>query len=178
MEPNEEECCFGACSNAFRGSRAFSSLLAAAIVASLGRLQKLDLYGNEIGDLGAAANAEAILANPRLQQLFLSSNNIGNWGAAAIAASLQRNSTLLRLCVSQNKSGSLGATAIAAILLLNSNLQILDLYGNIIGYPGACGLIEGQLESAGSTTHSERYWSFGSCCHCGSTLGKFESSEA
>ena len=52
------------------------------------------LGGNEIGDAGAAAIANAIAVNAPVTGLWLYSNQIGDAGAAAIANAISVNASL------------------------------------------------------------------------------------
>ena len=57
-------------------------------------LNNLDLTGNDIGDDGAKAIAEALKVNPVLTTLDLHNNLIGAEGAKAIAEALKVNPLL------------------------------------------------------------------------------------
>ena len=57
----------------------------------------LSLWGNNIGDVGAAAIGEALKRNAVLTFLSLSGNNIGDVGAAAIGEALKGNAVLQEL---------------------------------------------------------------------------------
>ena len=52
-------------------------------------LNNLNLFGNQIGDKGATALAEALKFNAVLVTLSLYANNIGDIGAAAFGEGLQ-----------------------------------------------------------------------------------------
>ena len=57
----------------------------------------LRLYGNQIGDKGAIAIAEALKVNGALTELSLGSNRLGDQGATAIADALKVNGALTSL---------------------------------------------------------------------------------
>ena len=54
----------------------------------------LRLYGNQIGDKGATAIAEALKVNGAMKTLELGFNNIGDDGAKALASALEVNASL------------------------------------------------------------------------------------
>ena len=61
----------------------------AAVLPSFARLEELSLGGNQIGDAGAIALAEAC-RQPELEQLNLYSNQIGDAGMAALAEAIAK----------------------------------------------------------------------------------------
>ena len=66
-------------------------------------LTKLHIYGNEIGDTGAASIAQALSFNSSLNFLNLRRNQIGDTGAASIAQAFTFNSTLTELNLDENQ---------------------------------------------------------------------------
>ncbi|KAJ1549942.1 hypothetical protein HK096_009572, partial [Nowakowskiella sp. JEL0078] len=101
-------------------------------------IQLLDLYDNNLGDLGALAIAEALNWNTSLEILYLSTNNIGPEGTKAISKSLCVNKALRLKVISlgNNNIGILGAKAFSEVLGENSSLQAVYLYSNNIGAEG------------------------------------------
>ncbi|CAK0841104.1 unnamed protein product [Prorocentrum cordatum] len=123
----------------------------AVVLASgaLPRLQALDLFGNRVGDEGAAALAAALRAPgalPSLQVLNLTNNRVGDEGAAALAAALRAPGALPSLQVldlGDNRVGAEGAAVLAAALRAPGalpRLQLLHLGGNRVGDEGAAAL--------------------------------------
>jgi hypothetical protein len=72
----------------------------------------LGLAGNEIGDEGAKAIAEALKVNPVLTELNLWNNSIGPEGAKAIAEALKVNPVLTKLNLEVNNLGEAGEKAV------------------------------------------------------------------
>ncbi|MGZ5781128.1 MAG: hypothetical protein ACXWIN_09260, partial [Burkholderiaceae bacterium] len=81
----------------------------------------LDLSGNNIGDVGAAALAK----NTTITHLDLRGNYLRDAGAAALA----QNTTITHLDLSGNRIGDAGAAALAQ----NTTITHLDLSRNSIG---------------------------------------------
>ena len=119
------------------------------------QLERLNLWGNKVGDVGAAALAEWLSSSPpKLTTLSLQSqqsakriweHKIGDEGAAALAGALRANSVLQVLGLGDNKIGDQGAAALAEVLKVNSALTTLYLGGNVVGDEGAAKLA-GALE--------------------------------
>ncbi|XP_078381247.1 NLR family CARD domain-containing protein 4-like [Oculina patagonica] len=105
-------------------------------------LTKLNLSGNDIGDVGAAGLAEALQNNKNLTELDLSYNYIGDHGATGLAAPLQKNTGLTGLSLFHNYIGDQGAVGLAEALKKNTSLTELDLSENNIWDEGAAGLAE------------------------------------
>ncbi|XP_068748847.1 NLR family CARD domain-containing protein 3-like isoform X2 [Montipora capricornis] len=106
-------------------------------------LERLYLFGNEIGDVGADALAKGLKKNSTLTELDLPYNAIGEVGANALAKGLKENSTLTELNLSNNAIGDVGADALAEGLKGNSTLTLLVLSDNAIGDVGADALAKG-----------------------------------
>jgi len=100
-------------------------------------MTELELSGNEIGDEGAKAIAEALKVNAVLTELRLGANNIGDDGAKVIAEALKVNAVLTKLSLWENSIGPEGAIAIAEALKVNAVLTELRLGANNIGDDGA-----------------------------------------
>lgn len=94
-------------------------------------LTSLNLSGNEIGDFGAQALAEALTENNTLTSLNLSVNDIGDLGAQALAEALAENNTLTLLGLSGNKIGVKGAQALAEALRVNNTITTFNLRFNL-----------------------------------------------
>jgi Ran GTPase-activating protein (RanGAP) involved in mRNA processing and transport len=69
-------------------------------------LLEIDLRGNDFGDEGAKAVAEAIEVNSTLQAIDLGINGIGAKGAKAVAEALKVNSTLQTIELEGNYTGN------------------------------------------------------------------------
>lgn len=104
-------------------------------------LELLSLGNNMIGDNGAATIARGIAANNTITRVELYGNRIGDAGAAALAAAV--NDTMVDLRLGHNEIRNEGACALgAAILHPSSRLQVVDLSNNSIGDSGATGLAD------------------------------------
>jgi Leucine Rich repeat len=97
----------------------------------------LDLGKNIIGDVGAAAIADALLTSQSLESLWLTDNNIGDAGMAALAQVLKQGTSLRKLCVSRNPIGTVGLTLFAHALKVNKGLTSLLLNDCSINEEGA-----------------------------------------
>ncbi len=109
-------------------------------------LEKLNMYGNEIGKIGGRILGTSLAAPARwLRELNLSGCMIGSEGTAAICSSLSRRGTALRsLRLSENHIGSAGVIAIAQQLLPDpSKIECLSLADNGIDVAGARALAKG-----------------------------------
>ena len=100
-------------------------------------ITSLDLRGNQIGDHGAEALADALKANTSITSLSLCWNLIGNHGAETLADALKANTSITSLNLSFNKISDHGATALADALKDNTSITSLNLMGNQIGDHGA-----------------------------------------
>ena len=69
-------------------------------------LTKLDLVGDNIGDSGAQALAEALKVNQSITSLALENNNIGDSGAQALAEALKDNQAITWLSLWDNNISS------------------------------------------------------------------------
>jgi Leucine Rich repeat len=97
----------------------------------------LDLGKNIIGDVGAAAIADALKTSQSLESLWLTDNNIGDAGMAALAQVLKQGTSLRKLCVSRNPIGTVGLTLLAHALKVNKGLTSLLLNDCSINEEGA-----------------------------------------
>ena len=102
----------------------------------------LDLNSNNIGPVGAIAIAEALKVNAVLTELRLGSNWISDDGAKAITEALKVNAVVTTLFLSINSIGDEGAKAIAEALKVNSVVTTLHLGQNQIGAKGAIAIAE------------------------------------
>ena len=98
-----------------------------SLIANNTDLEKIDLYGKELGDPGASTIAEALESNTALKELNLNGNGIGMQGAALLAAALRSNSTLTSLSLCGNNIGFEGAARLAVALAENKTLTELRL---------------------------------------------------
>ena len=77
----------------------------------------MNLYFNEIGNLGCSAFGEALKANgSRLKRLNMNMNNIGDDGLMKLANGLKSNTSLMELNLSGNNIKRNGALALARVL--------------------------------------------------------------
>jgi Leucine Rich repeat len=97
----------------------------------------LDLGQNIIGDVGAAAIADALRTSQSLETLWLTDNRIGDAGMAALAQVLKQGSSLRKLCLSRNQIGTVGLTLFAHALKVNKGLTSLLLNDCSITEEGA-----------------------------------------
>lgn len=111
------------------------------------RIASLKVGGNELGDEGAEAVAQALLLPERgrpssLLTLDLGFNDVGDAGAEALARSLRHNATLRTLYLSGNQIGAAGCRALAdALSQRASSIMVLHLTGNAdIGPEGGSAL--------------------------------------
>merc|ERR1719419_623309 len=135
----------------------------AAIVKSItGCLEKLSLYNNHIGVVGAEAIADALRRTKNLKSLWLHDNQLGNMGVSEIAPvafslkelwlgdnligdkglqqlakALDGPASLQSLWLHNNEIGDNGVVSLAQMLHRNMNLRILCFSDNCIGPTGA-----------------------------------------
>ncbi|WP_342269845.1 leucine-rich repeat domain-containing protein [Rickettsia endosymbiont of Orchestes rusci] len=109
----------------------------AAALKSNNSLTYLNLWNNNIGDVGAKFLAAALKSNNSLTYLDLNSNNIGKVGAKELAVALKSNNSLTYLYLGGNNIGDVGAKELAAALKFNNSLTYLNLWNNSIGKVGA-----------------------------------------
>ena len=76
-------------------------------------LTSLNLRGNNIGPIGAAALAKALTKNTSLTSINLSNNNIGDKGAIVLAEALKVNTSLRAITLVNNNIGDEGAKELA-----------------------------------------------------------------
>jgi hypothetical protein len=124
------------------------------IASDLQVVTTLYLSGNNIGDEGAIAIAEALKVNAVLTELNLQLNSIGHDGAKAIAEALKVNTVLNELHLYRNNIGDDGAKAIAEALKVNAVVTTLSLWDNSIGDEGAIAIAEALKVNAVVTTLS------------------------
>ncbi|CAM4922220.1 unnamed protein product [Rotaria socialis] len=100
-------------------------------------ITRLDLYANQIGDIGARFVADAVRINTTLKELRLYNNKIGDVGTQYLAAALTTNQTLTLLGLDTNQIGDSGAQYLGEALKTNKSLTLLQLQTNQIGDSGA-----------------------------------------
>jgi Ran GTPase-activating protein (RanGAP) involved in mRNA processing and transport len=129
-------------------------------------ISAIDLWGDEVGNDGVRALANALRHNATLTTLELGGNmggnQIGNDGARTLADVLRHNTTLTTLDLGWNQIGADGARALADVLRHNTTLTTLDLRANQIGNDGARALAEALRHNATLTTLNLRYNKIGS----------------
>jgi Ran GTPase-activating protein (RanGAP) involved in mRNA processing and transport len=91
----------------------------------LNRLSRLELCGNQIGDVGVVHLAYGLFEAPTLVYLDLSLNHFTHVGASSLATMLKANWTLTSLNMSRNDIGYAGASDIAVALAANTTLRSL-----------------------------------------------------
>ncbi|CAF4548334.1 unnamed protein product, partial [Rotaria socialis] len=82
-------------------------------------ITRLDLYANQIGDIGARFVADAVRINTTLKELRLYNNKIGDVGTQYLAAALTTNQTLTLLGLDTNQIGDSGAQYLGEALKTN-----------------------------------------------------------
>ncbi|XP_026947927.1 nucleotide-binding oligomerization domain-containing protein 2 isoform X3 [Sagmatias obliquidens] len=102
----------------------------------------LRLWGNQVGDRGAQALAEALGDHRSLRWLSLVGNDIGSVGAQALALMLEKNMALEELCLEENHVQDEGVCCLAKGLEKNSSLKVLKLSNNCITSLGAEALLQ------------------------------------
>jgi Ran GTPase-activating protein (RanGAP) involved in mRNA processing and transport len=107
---------------------------------------------NRIGQVGAAALADALQHNSTLTTLNLAQNKITHVGAAALAVALHSNSTLTTLDLCTNDLDDEGVAALADRLRLNSALTTLKLSYNRFGCVRAQSLVDVLLRDNSTLT--------------------------
>lgn len=95
-------------------------------------ITKLNLHGNEIGDQGTKAIAEALRDNYAITKFDLSHNRIGAEGAKALADAFKDNYAITELNLSGNEIGDEGVKALAKALKDNYAITELTLFFNAI----------------------------------------------
>jgi hypothetical protein len=112
----------------------------ATALSSCEKLRVLDLSGNSVGELGAAALAAAAAEHPSLTVLKLSNVQVKDADVGVLLKALQHNHTLEELDLSRNNigNGPLAGRELAKVLTRNETLTILNLaWNNIRGDKGA-----------------------------------------
>jgi hypothetical protein len=103
-----------------------------------GKLKKLDLRYNDIGDEGMVALCQRGLLSSPVEYLYVEGNQIGDEGATALSGLLKKDSGNLReLFLGANQVKSRGAQEVASSLLSNKKVSKIYLEGNDIGITGA-----------------------------------------
>ena len=100
--------------------------------------EELDLFGNEIGDHGAAVLSDAILKTKTLQALDIGCNFIGFEGGIKVANTIANNKTLEKLFLYHNTLNSSAAAVLTVAVNCNHTLCILDVTN--------CSLTQSEME--------------------------------
>lgn len=130
----------------------------AALAAALGPgctapLRKLCLFGNRVGDAGAAALASVLVSGPaQLTDLDLGHCSFGPDGLAALAHALAQNPGLKALLLAYNEIDCGGAAVLARALHSNDTLETLDLSCCNCVNAGAAALAQALLRNRGLTS--------------------------
>ena len=96
-------------------------------------LRRLNCSRNRLGDIGAAAIADAILLGCGLEELHLASNDVGNVGAQGLARALASESVgLVHLDLGENRISEIGAQVLAGALCGNISLSSLNFSDNCL----------------------------------------------
>ena len=120
----------------------------------LGRLTRLDLSQNKLGDRGAHVVGEVLSsADCSLQVLDLSNNKIGYSGAYHLADAFIKghNKSLKILNLMDNNIETEGAESFGVVLKFNHSLQEINLSRNSIGDRGVRLIAQGLVESDDTT---------------------------
>ncbi|KAJ4458340.1 putative NOD3 protein [Paratrimastix pyriformis] len=88
----------------------------ARVLRSHPTIRHVRLYGNALGDAGAAALSEGLREGSLLEYIGLNCNHIGPVGAILVAEALQQNAALTELELGDNPIGDAGVAAIAGAL--------------------------------------------------------------
>jgi Ran GTPase-activating protein (RanGAP) involved in mRNA processing and transport len=104
------------------------------------QLTALSLRGEDIGNNGVRALAEALSENNTLTLLDLELTNMTDEGACVLARVFETNATIKSVDLASNSIGDVGARAIAAALPKNTTLTFIDLGSNNIDVGGTSGL--------------------------------------
>jgi len=102
----------------------------------------LDLWDNEMGNLGATTVVGMLRASAALAELHMYGTSIGDKYATVIAEALKGNSTLKVLDLDGTNIGDKGATTVAEALKVNNALRELHLDGNSIMQSGVAAIGE------------------------------------
>ncbi|KJE95243.1 hypothetical protein, variant 2 [Capsaspora owczarzaki ATCC 30864] len=105
-------------------------------------ITQVDLWQNQIGEVGARALAETLKVNETVTWIAIWDNQIGDAGASAIAEALKVNKTVTEVVLGGNQISDIGASAIAEALGVNKTVTRLNLDKNQIGSAGAQALAE------------------------------------
>ncbi len=105
-------------------------------------IEVLDIGGNNILDAGAMALAEALKVNKTLRTLELGYNPIGARGAQAMAESVKFHSKVTTLRMGWCKITKDGAWYLADAIKYNEHICTLDLRGNELGDEGCTALAQ------------------------------------
>lgn len=95
-------------------------------------ITKLNLSGNNIGDMGIKFFQTLLSYNKTIKKINLSSNEIGEEGAKIIGESLKTNKYISHLNLKYNHLGDEGVKIIIETAKLNTNLKYLNLNQNKI----------------------------------------------
>nr|KAG5710729.1 hypothetical protein BaRGS_035131 [Batillaria attramentaria] len=98
-----------------------------------------------LGPLGVKAMCAPLKSNDKIEKLDLEGNWIQEMGCVSVADMLSENIYLSDLILSENKIGSEGAIALCQILLKNDMINKLDLSGNDLTDSAAeaiCGMLK------------------------------------
>ena len=115
-------------------------------------LQKLDLLGNKILDLGATALGAALGKSRSLTSVNLSYCSIGEPGGEALGEGLRQSRPLKNINLAGNAIKDIGAAALGRALAASNSLSSLNLSDCRISSQGCTSLCQG-LEGNTALTH-------------------------
>lgn len=117
---------------------------AAQAFSALGKLSRLSLNSNQLGDEAAAELAKVFQDHPSLVTVKLQSNKIGTAGAAAIFDALQTNNSVTQVNLGFNKIGNDALSNLKQLFIENQVIRSVELSGNrgITGGPQLKALAE------------------------------------
>jgi hypothetical protein len=100
------------------------------VAANDAAITTVDLWGEEIGDVGAIQLAKALEQNTVVTAVILQKNKIGNRGTAALARMLMKNSALVTLQLANNDISDSGVKQLGRALCENQALAELSIMHN------------------------------------------------
>lgn len=119
-------------------------------------LTRLDLYMNNITQIGAKYLADALKVNTCLKSLNLFENNIFNNGAIALAEALLVNNTLECLDIGGNRISDGVSLVFSKVIATNNTLTYLNLSDNNISSDGINILLGALVNNSTVTSLSVR----------------------
>jgi hypothetical protein len=129
-------------SNNRLGKKGFHALVQALSENGSG-VSALDVSNNHIGPSGAGMLRSLCPKLTNLEELYLNGLNLGDLGIATLALALVDNRTISTLSLRENNIGKLGGEKLGGILERNEGLTDLDIGWNNIRGVGAIAIADG-----------------------------------